>query len=422
MKVESRNTFCKRLDKLCNGVKLRLNEDIVTILLTLGQACFFIQLDGVKTKRGDCEPVLISWINKDFQRVTITLGLGYETGKGAEDSANNVRQQLKNLGILKTIKELEESESVAELPAYSHFKKSFAAYKESFIANGQTEENAEVAALASYMFGSATADGAIKKLLPELTDSLESTTHHCTAHRLSLVARFAFGQKEQQSIWPPERAPRLIIQHFNKVLDDLVNYFSAASKFNFVEQYAKRKKLFLHTMNAPSQTRFNSMAELLIDIHKNLPIFSSMYTELNHTTEVANEILALIEPQTVIVDGENIVYTPCKEIAKLLPVVNTLKTLSLKAEANDIDAFHLEAHISLFVRQLKGQADFYDSDKVPHKLEKMLEGSVLVRAVVDSLLFATAYYFDLPLATDWGFVIIFDTSSYLRWNKSRYNL
>ena len=147
------------------------------------------------------------------------------------------------------------------------------------------------------------------------------------------------------------------------------------------------------------------MAELLIDIHKNLPIFSSMYTELNHTTEVANEILALIEPQTVIVDGENIVYTPCKEIAKLLPVVNTLKTLSLKAEATDIDAFHLEAHISLFVRQLKGQADFYDSDKVPHKLEKMLEGSVLVGAVVDSLLFATAYYFDLPLATDWALLL-----------------
>ena len=64
----------------------RLAREIVEVLLTVGQGAFVVQLDGVKTTRGNCEPILVSWIDADFQRQTFVLGIGYETGKSAEDS------------------------------------------------------------------------------------------------------------------------------------------------------------------------------------------------------------------------------------------------------------------------------------------------------------------------------------------------
>lgn len=103
----------------------------------------------------------------------------------------------------------------------------------------------------------------------------------------------------------------------------------------------------------PPQAHFNSVGELLVDIHKNVPIFSSIFTELDHQTQVGDEILALLQPQTIIVDGT--ITIKMHTLSRFLPVVVTLMRLSKIAEADDTDAFIFEAKLRFIRSPIEGK-------------------------------------------------------------------
>ncbi len=143
-------------------------NDLARAILNIGQGAVFLQLDGVKTRRGDVEPVLVTWIDGDtWCRQTAVLGVGYDTGKGAKNSARNVRQCVTDIKLLGAVQELVRQEYGA---ARHHYQAWVKPAVEKFKASGTDDDAAAVTALVSYMFGSATADGAIKGLLKEVVD------------------------------------------------------------------------------------------------------------------------------------------------------------------------------------------------------------------------------------------------------------
>jgi len=84
-------------------------DEVVNAILTLGEGAFSLQVDGVKTGNGDCYPVLISFIEANFQRNLHVLGVGYDTGKSASANAANICEQIKQLNLLDVIDEVLEN-------------------------------------------------------------------------------------------------------------------------------------------------------------------------------------------------------------------------------------------------------------------------------------------------------------------------
>lgn len=120
LEIESRRNIIRRRDALFEQMRQRLLEDIVRTMLSIGQGAFFLQLDGVKSARGECTPILLSWVDENFNRKTVTLAVAYESGKTAEKYAQTVRQALFDLDICQFIRELPLEER-HNLNAYKHF-------------------------------------------------------------------------------------------------------------------------------------------------------------------------------------------------------------------------------------------------------------------------------------------------------------
>ena len=107
---------------------------------------------------------------ESFTRKSIVAGVGYETGQSAKktNSAQNVRQQLKDLGVLQVIDKMLKNQS-GTTNAMIHFNQKYKELYSGFISTKKmNNEAAQYAALASYAFGSATANGAILGLFEEV--------------------------------------------------------------------------------------------------------------------------------------------------------------------------------------------------------------------------------------------------------------
>jgi hypothetical protein len=254
LQLEKRKAFTKRLDILYTTMKQSIAAALADTIITSGPGAFFLQLDDVSTPRGSFEPVLVSYLSPEFKRITVVIGLGFESGKGGGNSAINVRKQLKDLMVLTEVEKRLEAILPAD-PLYNRatfFKKIFSSQVEYFTnLEDLGDEEAKAAALACYMFGGATTDGAVLNLLAHISGNATSrstprpgtmqnqfVTHHCDSHCLSLAARFTFGQKDQNSIFPPERHSRQGIILLNKLLDDIVAY-SDSIAFRELSKLAK---------------------------------------------------------------------------------------------------------------------------------------------------------------------------------------
>ncbi len=416
--------------------------DIAKAILTLGQGCLFLQLDGVTTKVGECEPIIICWVDPgSFEQKMVVAGVGYESGKGAANSAANLRTQLRQLGLLPTIAcMLKQSPSAC--PASPHFAARFKAAVAEFEADGRmTSEAAEMSALLSYAFGSATTDGAILGLLANVTGSGEpgavdeagdsTTTHWCSAHRLSLTAKFAFHQlkpgepgalRQHRSIIPPPQAWAAAITDFHELIGQLVAYYEDPVAYQDLRgvaaRMAERAKLDPEVetaqprkMHAPTPTRFNAHADLLMAVHHNLRFFKHMkaaaeqadFARLPAETQHRRyppAVQALWEQR----QAGTVSYTPVDELQKMVPVVDELQALSRLAEADDIDPCTFEYSLSRFVQQLEGKRTITVAGS-SRKVDYLVDGSALLPQLVQNLLVAIGFYFDLRFHTDWALLL-----------------
>ena len=119
------------------------------------------------------------------------LGLTFKASKTAESSAVAVRDLLGRLEIASTIDSMARGMNM-DTSVYEHNRTNMARYIEDFQQPpyDMSPIDATNAALASYMFGAATADGAILRLLEHITGADKQgadkvITHWCSAHRLS---------------------------------------------------------------------------------------------------------------------------------------------------------------------------------------------------------------------------------------------
>lgn len=464
----------KRIDDAYEDVRRAAAQEIAVQILTAGAGSFFLELDGVKTRRGYCEPVLISWVDKAFERHTMVLGVGYDTGHGAANAALNVRERLADLDILVTIDEVERLHP--GLPAIGHYKTMTAVFKAKY-ERVMPPQKAAYAALARYMFGSATADGAILKLLPKVVDIPEdaeddgddvavadedtieevdeevTTTHHCSAHCVSLLSPYSFALKIPKSNRLPFRGEpqaQTIQLQIIELVKDLRSHYSDASAFNDLVKYAatlppneKGNAHHVYHMNEPTPTRFNSYADLILAMKMNMPVFSQLYdadaaanTTTTRTTSFSDEeendeapagqhgaqsaypcpeaVKAIFTRQTVtFVDDDGnagtVSYMPYKEIGYISLVGRALVHLSNAAEAAHADAFSFECQLNRLLRQMQGQipleVEVAGEKKVvtlKTELFKTGLGSKVLPGLGRMIVSTASYYFDRRWSTDWG--------------------
>lgn len=349
------------------------------------------------------------------------LGLGYEGGKRAEDSANNVRMRLKDLDVLGAIKRTLDKVD-QNSGACRHYMSTMKTFTEGFVAAGMDADEAEIAALASYMFGGATTDGACLGLMEQLSgndnkiaESLnldKAITHWCTAHVLSLIARYIFAQKEKKSIKPTSSLTRKVLKDLNTVVSDLVAAFDKPIAFEQVKRAAAKCNYRPpHTLKPLTETRFNSFADLLADIYFNVPIYLEMKENEIETCPEAVE--ALFAERVVEDAGIEVTYVPYREMKRLLPIATNLARLITMAEGEDQDPFLLEAELSRFVRQISGaqvlkfETNTADKGKVLQEWDraKLTTGSVVMHHVIDSLQNAIGHYIDGKLHEDWSLLL-----------------
>ncbi len=457
MVVPTRNTLTAHLEQRKEVLIAKMANTLAAAVLTLGQGAFCLQLDAVKTKKGSCEPVLLSWIDgTTMERQVTVIGIGYETGKAARHSAQNVRNIIKGIGLVKVLEQILASKGDLDpsspFKALAHFEATYLIFKDKYMTEaGMNADDAKAAAVASYMIGAATTDGACLGLLEALVSTEKpqqasgqpakrkkvmvtasgttaaansgaderddseadeddgdkalpalNVTNWCAAHQLSLAGRFSFGEKEQSEIWPPDRKSRIIMADFLRRLKELCDFYSDIKMFKALEAYAERKGVPVpKTMNTLCPTRFNSLGYLLGAVQHNKAAFLMMH-ELS--AEARPQVVsAVILAQTITVDGSSYTYTPIQHIDPLMHIADALIELTLYAEANNGDACLFQNKLSLFVRQLHGQAPWRRADK--DKTVITLPSSDLVTSVIANLKVAIGFYFDKSLHLNWAMLI-----------------
>jgi hypothetical protein len=309
------------------------------------------------------------------------------------------------------------------------------------------QDQAEMAALVSYAFGSAVTDGAILGLLEKLcgldgpddddtTDEHEvnteqPTTTWCAPHRWSLTCRFALhrltlwpeGQVVQhRSIKPPPPWWVPVINDLHNVFADVVAYYDDQRSYTELRIYAIRHRvtdpstnaaLVARMMDAPSPTRFNAYADLFLAIHHNKPIFEKIFTT-EATSNVPSAVAALFNERTVQIGAASVTYTPSDELDKLMPIVRNLLWISKIAEANNTDPCSFQWRLSRFVydirptdesgvgagRKLVWRDDAGNKHEAP--IAQCLLGSKLAAVALQNLRRAIGYYFDCQLEQDWA--------------------
>lgn len=374
------------------------------------------------SQRGSCEPVLISWIDRNWVRQTVVLGVAHETGKAAEDSADNVRQHLASLGITELMNKM--ADSVDDSKAYKHYCTAMdeytASFDDHFKSIGKKGVDPKAAALASYMFGAGTADGAIRGLMEKLTGANNkeaelkgedlTTTHWCTAHRISLVARFSFTQKNQSHIKNMDLVTQLAMKDLYQKLLDVVHYYALESNFNELEVLAKDMNTNHrpHRMNQPTETRFNSYADLIVDVHHNFTFFR----ELLDRNKAPLPVAALYNPSAIGYQENNIAktiaYVPTIEIGKLVILGRCLARLCTMSEGDEQDPLLFELELSRFVRQLDGANPLryiVNGKEVVSNISDLCSGSIVVKGVAAAANAAIGYYFDAHIFNDWALLL-----------------
>lgn len=287
-----------------------------------------------------------------------------------------------------------------------------------------------------YMFGAATADGAILSLMaavhePEadtmpdaaeamgerieenaVSDSnMETSTHHCDAHRLSLAARWAFKLKEQrQIILDEEDVPGMkMMTALNDLLKSLVNYYSADYKFNQLRVVAKKlSQPEPLRMNEWSDTRFLSYGILINAVYRNLPLFSA-YNNGFPSDQVPDEVIRLFEPQTMIFQRKTYKLIPEKEITAIYFLTDATNTLIKYSEGSDVDPCLLQLYISRFLAVMNGDLPLttFGSSFPGGRVSDLalMKNSYLVEYVALYLKRAVAFYFDRNMEKDWAMLL-----------------
>ena len=412
------------MDKVYQHMRKAVVGEIVAAVMHHGQGCLFLQLDGVKTKRGDCEPVLVSWIDpKTFMRKTALIGVGYESGKGAANSADNLRAIIKELCIVEALESWTKNKEIPRSPASIHFVRTYNAFVDEFqTVKKMSESEAAVAAVASYCFGSATTDGAILGLLNKISGGVDeqaaaanaankelTTTHWCSAHRLSLTAKLAFQAlktdepgaiRQHRSIHPPDKQWATAMVDFLSVVHNLVKYYSETKAYaRLIDLAGSRMKP--RKMYAPTPTRFNAHADLLLAVHHNMILFEEMYDEMSDNCPV--EVADLFMEHQI----GSLRFTVKAELAKMVPILHRLRTLSKLVEGVDTDACVYEWAISTLALQLDGvkQMNFEADEGPPCMINACTTGSALLPGLVKNLQLGLGYYMDLELNHDWALLL-----------------
>lgn len=461
----SRSTLNNKLDCINGCICNDIADELLDTAAQIGCGFAFLQLDGVATKKGDCTPVLLSWLDDNFQERNATFGVCFHIGKGAQDAAKAVAGLFDQYDFLSRFLTYEKTGRHCKSKPFKYMKRWLEErwqYEEEQKESPLTDEE-KSSAIACYIIGSATADGAILKFNEELQDSKNATTHHCDAHRMSLMSRFACGQKEHGSIWPPEKNARSLMTEFNRLVLAIATYFEPIQKHNLLKQMMKEflkegrysgKEPF--RMHKPTETRFLSQLDLYERITDNLVLFQ-VWTTSRPPEEVPDELLAFFEQQVVYDKDGNFVgsFKPSQELELLVPVFKRIRKLILLAETPNTDVFQFQTTVSEWLLWLRsGQSreelnandnddaadeDANDSDDAADEdtddddddaadedaddnndaadEEPEVEvtensptriadrGSKLVRGLTESLRWSTSYYFDRNITTDWGMLI-----------------
>jgi hypothetical protein len=271
--------------------------ELAHAILEQGQGALCLQTDGVTTARGEVTPFLISYIEPaSFTRKLVVAAVGYQPGKSAKDLTAEFRTLFGELGVLKMIQGLLNKSSQSPTSLMQHFKETFNQFVKKLMKNKKmAKEEAMLAALVSYAFGSAVTDGAILGLLEELCGlgvasedeemapvdadvSIDQTsTTWCAPHRWSLTCKVALhrlkltGQEVQhRSIKPPKRWFAIVMNDMYDVCRDLVNYFDDEENYRMLKEFAKANPitdaatgaiLMVRKMYNPSPTRLNAYAD-----------------------------------------------------------------------------------------------------------------------------------------------------------------
>jgi hypothetical protein len=320
-----------------------------------------------------------------------------------------------------------------------HFKETFNQFVKKLMKNKKmAKEEAMLAALVSYAFGSAVTDGAILGLLEELCGlgvasedeemapvdadvSIDQTsTTWCAPHRWSLTCKVALhrlkltGQEVQhRSIKPPKRWFAIVMNDMYDVCRDLVNYFDDEENYRMLKEFAKANPitdaatgaiLMVRKMYNPSPTRLNAYADLFLAIHHNKKYFEKL-------ADAPPAVTALLTDRTLdVVDGPvstPVTYNPGHELDKLTPILLNLVWISKIAEANDTDACIFQWRLSRFVRDISQDGrtlSWFDEAERKHEVPvaDCNRHSKLVGNVLRNLRVAIGFYFDSQLEQDWA--------------------
>ena len=106
--------------------------DLASAVLDLGQGGFCVQVDGVTTKAGECEPVIVTFITATLERKSLVIGVGYQTGKGAQNGTANLWNQLKQLRVLPVINDALKLQAKNPTSTSLHFRQVFKKFVEKF--------------------------------------------------------------------------------------------------------------------------------------------------------------------------------------------------------------------------------------------------------------------------------------------------
>jgi len=177
------------------------------------------------------------------------------------------------------------------------------------------------------------------------------TTQWCTAHRISLLCKFAFCQSSNREIKPLDAEYVAKMTKITSVLTNLVKAFADNANFNMLEAYAVSNGIRKpYRMNELCPTRFNSFADLVLAVHQNMVIFSAINDDdedgnAAHLRDCLKELFDASEVTYISADGgERTTSVRAKQdIAGLSIVARSLIRLSKLAETNDPRRVHLRS-------------------------------------------------------------------------------
>jgi len=433
----SRSTLQTDLDKSAARMTQSIASELASAILTFGEGCLALQLDGVQTRRGERVPLLLSFISPaDWKRKIVVVDLMITQGKSARVIANEVYEAFSSLGLEKAL--LESSQDLKiDFPARGHFLYNLhdvelPTPKEDFdtpagLDNFVEELNNATAAekrlrdesagedrdeecpekfrgsqllrILKYAIGSSTTDGALTSFFSNLLNSPGATTHHCDAHKCSLAAKFGFALKTHRLIASLPSCELAAVQSYTTILSNLVIFYAPSVMHDKLVDFcgnaphlASQKILRTHV---PSETRFLSYVDTCKAIYHNIEFYRYVYGNAG-SVPVPDEVSKFFTKQTVLKDNKAISYVPANTLMEMMPVIDRVEQLIKMAESNDGDPYLFQLEIGKLLTQLDGRFPFRGSIAAAK-----LNDNTVIKSIMESLKYAFAFYFDRPLLHDW---------------------